>query len=51
MVVNSVCFICDNFEEARASVLVLVEVVGPYRVFVEGYMMMNIDWVGILKCY
>ena len=29
--------------------MVLVEVVGPDHVFVDGYMMRNEDWVGLVK--
>ena len=43
---SSGCVKEDEFE--GASVMVSVEVVGPERVFVEGYTMMNKDWVRLV---
>ena len=49
MVVKSFCVIYYEFKEARVSVVVLVKFVGPESVFVDGYILINIDWVGIVK--
>ena len=47
VVASSGCVIEYDFE--GASVMVSVEVVGPERVFLEGYTMRNKDWVGIVN--
>ena len=49
VVVKSFCVIYYEFKEARVSVVVLVKFVGPESVFVDGYILINIDWVGIVK--
>ena len=40
-----------EYEFDGASVMVSVEVVGPEHVFVEGYMMRNKYWVGLVNFY
>ena len=43
---SSGCVTEDEFE--GATVMVSVEVVGPERVFFEGYTMRNKDWVRLV---
>ena len=40
-----------EYEFEGASVMVSVEVVGPERVFVEGYTMSNKYWIGLVNFY
>ena len=51
MLAGSVCVTYDEFEGAREIVVVSVEFVGPYCMFVEGDMMSNKYWFGLVNSF